>query len=288
MYGFIPGPSSPDMSAWRVRRRYRLSKGGHPQLVLIHYGRGASAPIIPTLAVQPVRSYPLRQVNNEPALFVMGEKAGQKTYPPGHPMHGQPYHPVAQGGMGGGMGGGIGMRDVLAQQNRDMEALERRGRERARGMPPGAGPQSVGVPGGAPGMQQQRPVGGPRLDDDDSADEIDQISTRSLALTRYKRNHELMNEVFMYAALGDPTKTITDRSAAAVTTPYSIFNTEKMEEKITNLETEIEQLKARATERRIASSRCTPLPEMLSESTGGGLMQQAGSDVSILEGMVVM
>jgi len=131
------------------------------------------------------------------------------------------------------MGGGIGMRDVLAQQNRDMEALERRGRERARGMPPGAGPQSVGVPGGAPGMQQQRPVGGPRLDDDDSADEIDQISTRSLALTRYKRNHELMNEVFMYAAFGDPTKTITDRSAAAaVTTPYSIFNTEKMEEKI--------------------------------------------------------
>jgi len=43
-----------------------------------------------------------------------------------------------------------------------------------------------------------------------------------------------MNEVFMYAAFGDPTKTITDRSAApaAVTTPYSIFNTEKMEEKI--------------------------------------------------------
>lgn len=26
------------------------------------------------------------------------------------------------------------------------------------------------------------------------------ISTRTLALTRYKRNHEYMNEVFMYAA----------------------------------------------------------------------------------------
>lgn len=47
-YGFIPShPSSPspspDTSAWRVRRRYRLIKGGHPQLVLVHYGRGVGA-----------------------------------------------------------------------------------------------------------------------------------------------------------------------------------------------------------------------------------------------------
>ena len=33
-------------------------------------------------------------------------------------------------------------------------------------------------------------------------DEYDHISTRSLALARYKRNHELMNEVFMHAAFG--------------------------------------------------------------------------------------
>ena len=39
-----------------------------------------------------------------------------------------------------------------------------------------------------------------RLEDDDSADESDMISARTLALTRYKRNHEFMNEVFMYAA----------------------------------------------------------------------------------------
>jgi hypothetical protein len=37
-YGFIPG--SQDTNAWRVRRRYRLNKGGHPQLVLVHYCRG--------------------------------------------------------------------------------------------------------------------------------------------------------------------------------------------------------------------------------------------------------
>lgn len=33
-------------------------------------------------------------------------------------------------------------------------------------------------------------------------DEMDGISTRTLALTRYKRNHDLMNEVFVHAAFG--------------------------------------------------------------------------------------
>jgi hypothetical protein len=41
-----------------------------------------------------------------------------------------------------------------------------------------------------------------RLDEEDSADELENISTKTLALTRYKRNHELMNEVFAYAAFG--------------------------------------------------------------------------------------
>lgn len=36
--GFIPGSS--DTAAWRVRRRFRMHKGGHPQLVLIQYARG--------------------------------------------------------------------------------------------------------------------------------------------------------------------------------------------------------------------------------------------------------
>ena|SRR5882762_6964491 len=46
--GFIPsspgtGFTSPDSTAWRIRRRYRLTKGGHPQMVLVHYGRGPAA-----------------------------------------------------------------------------------------------------------------------------------------------------------------------------------------------------------------------------------------------------
>ena len=33
-------------------------------------------------------------------------------------------------------------------------------------------------------------------------DELDHISTRSLALARYKRNHDIMNAVLMHAAFG--------------------------------------------------------------------------------------
>lgn len=78
--------------------------------------------------------------------------------------------------MAGGMGGGgIGMRDMLAQQNRDMDALERRGRERPRGIAPTATQQiGGGMVGGAgggmaggQGMQQRQAVS--RIDDDDSA-----------------------------------------------------------------------------------------------------------------------
>jgi hypothetical protein len=51
-------------------------------------------------------------------------------------------------------------------------------------------------------MQRQPQPQPPRLDEEDSADELENISTKTLALTRYRRNHELMNEVFAYAAFG--------------------------------------------------------------------------------------
>lgn len=37
-YGFVP--NTQETNAWRVRRRYRLIKGGHPQITLVHYTRG--------------------------------------------------------------------------------------------------------------------------------------------------------------------------------------------------------------------------------------------------------
>ena len=40
-FGFIP--DSNDTAAFRVRRRFRLSKGGNPQLMIVHYTIGQSA-----------------------------------------------------------------------------------------------------------------------------------------------------------------------------------------------------------------------------------------------------
>ena len=69
------------------------------------------------------------------------------------------------------------------------------------------------------------------------------ISTRTLAITRYKRNHELMEEVFKKAAFGDyptprnPCTPLTALPGALVTPPppapaYSIFDRVDLESKV--------------------------------------------------------
>ena len=74
------------------------------------------------------------------------------------------------------------------------------------------------------------------------ADESETISTRTLALTRYRRNHEFMNEVFMYAAFGEcvlveTSRTFTnifiagDKKATPPPPPFSIFKLSDLEEK---------------------------------------------------------
>jgi len=71
-------------------------------------------------------------------------------------------------------------------------------------------------------------------DDDESGDEIDQLSTRTLALARYKRNHDWMNEVFCQAAFGkvlnDGKSNIKDKDKKK--TPYSIFSKTELEGKV--------------------------------------------------------
>ncbi|KAL4075107.1 hypothetical protein V8B97DRAFT_1867668 [Scleroderma yunnanense] len=241
-FGFIP--NSQDTTAWRLRRRYRLHKGGHPQLVLVHYTRGPSTQIVPSLPTVPVRQYPLRPIT-EPSVYIMGEKAGQKVYPPGSgpppppqaPPMGMPPQPTGMNppGMNPQVIGlnqqpmGINPQAMIAQQNNTMEALERR-RERERARERGSS------------MSGQRP-GPPRLDDDDSADETETISTRTLAITRYRRNHDFMEQVFKQAALGNMKR-------PAPRSPYSIFDKSEMEIKVAKLQEEVEVLQAKATERR--------------------------------------
>jgi Fungal domain of unknown function (DUF1750) len=144
-YGFVPGS---DTNAWRFRRRYRLSKGGHPSLFLVHYTQGPQTrrlpvtqrfcfiltpniEILPALN-QPVRSYPLRVVN-EPSVYIAGDKMGQKVYASGTgPMHGIPpsIPPMQQPGMPMNF---TQQQAMVAQQNNNMEMLERRReQERAR------------------------------------------------------------------------------------------------------------------------------------------------------------
>lgn len=127
---------------------------------------------MPSLASQPIRAYPLRQIN-EPGLFIAGEKMGQKVLPGNQRM----------GGMGGGAG--VGPHNMLAHQNREMEALERRSMGGMGGMGNMAGrPRSMsGAAGGMPvapvgrgqpmgaGGQPQGQVG-PKIDDDDDDGEL--------------------------------------------------------------------------------------------------------------------
>jgi len=249
--GFVP--NAQETTAWRLRRRYRLTKGGHPHITLVHYTRGPVIQTIPSLLNSPVRQYPLRQIT-EPPVYVMGDKAGQKVYPPsaGPPPPQGPMgmNPQAMGMNQPGMGmppqamnpqamgmnpQGIGMspQAMLAQQNSNMESLERR-RERERER------ERARERSGSMGAQRPGP---PRFDDDDSADEFEMISTRTLAITRYKRNHELMEEVFKKAAFG-----------ALVTPPparpaYSIFDKAELESKVAKLQQEVEVLQAQAAER---------------------------------------
>ncbi|KAG2054052.1 hypothetical protein BDR06DRAFT_935602 [Suillus hirtellus] len=215
-YGFIP--NSQDTAAWRMRRRYRLHKGGHPQLVLVHYSRVPPIQIVPSLLNNPVRHYPLRQIT-DPPIYVMGDRAGHKVFP----------HPAGphQGGM---PQVGMNPQAMITQQNSNMEALERR-RERERTRD-GSGGVGVG----------QRP-GPPRLDDDESADESEMLSTRTLAIARYRRNHELMEEVFRHAAF-DSKKPLSSKRI------YEGFDKAELEAKIIKLQDDVRALQAKAAERQ--------------------------------------
>ncbi|KAG1729048.1 hypothetical protein EDB19DRAFT_134758 [Suillus lakei] len=215
-FGFIP--NSQDTAAWRMRRRYRLHKGGHPQLVLIHYSRVPPIQIVPSLLNNPIRHYPLRQIN-DPPIYVMGDRAGQKAF-----THAAGPH---QGGM---PQVGMNPQAMIAQQNSNMEALERR-RERERTRDGGGG---VGV--------GQRP-GPPRLDDEESADESELLSTRTLAITRYRRNHELMEEVFRQAAFDSKKPSPSKRI-------YEGFDKAELEAKMAKLQDDVEALQAKAAERK--------------------------------------
>jgi hypothetical protein len=114
-FGFIPNA---DPVASRLRRRYRLVRGGHPNLYLYHWSRGLAQNVPRELLGVPARKYPLAPVN-EPAVFVHGERRGQRVGPvvqqQQQPVHPHPHqHP---------------QQVQLAAQNQHMAALEARQRQ---------------------------------------------------------------------------------------------------------------------------------------------------------------
>lgn len=217
--------------------------------------------IVPSLMNQPLRPYPLRIIN-EPAVYVIGDKVGQKVYPQGTPVPSAPPMPLAQPGMAMGMNFNQ-QQAMVAQQNSNMEQLERRRererveRERARersGSTSGVGSLLFVHYFFVISSPHQRPT---RPEDDDSGgrpphlvlflaadlrlDENDQISTRTLALTRYRRNHDIMNEVFKHAAYGIGKSHVVsvtyldfplpgEKNTPPPPSPYSIFNKSELEE----------------------------------------------------------
>ncbi|KAF8576569.1 hypothetical protein K439DRAFT_1640396 [Ramaria rubella] len=237
-FGFVPGV---EPNASRIRRRFRLTKGGNPQLMLIHYVRGDPIPIPPQFLTLPVRSYPLRPVN-DPRVYVAGERMGQRVPPTGptalpaaSPSH--PPHVAQPNGVGMNMGlglgiGGMNQAAALAQQNQAMEVLERERRSRT----------MAALPNAAAAASAARP---PAPDEDDSGDEYENVSTRSLAIERFKRNHELMAEVFTHASKGR-------RPAPTHISPYASLNINDLNDKVAKLTAEVDALKSKAEARRLA------------------------------------
>jgi hypothetical protein len=139
---------------------------------------------------------------------------------------------AGQGMMPGGMPGMVpGMPDqatMLARQRSNFDALEAQARARGAGV---AAMQGMNVPVGMNPMQMQIPpsaaqrqaqhqaqaagAGQTNIENvrgdygfghtaEEEMAEDEEISIRTLAGVRYRRNHEWMNEVFMYAAFGAP------------------------------------------------------------------------------------
>jgi hypothetical protein len=75
--------------------------------------------INPTIAKEPCRVYPIPIVN-EPRVFVLGERTGQRVYPSGHMPSG------GEGMTAGGMMPAIRVADKLSQHASQLDALNSR------------------------------------------------------------------------------------------------------------------------------------------------------------------
>ncbi|KZV67915.1 hypothetical protein PENSPDRAFT_754536 [Peniophora sp. CONT] len=217
-FGFIPAK---EQGATRVRRRYRVIRGGHPGLVLYHYSRGPAQPVPPQLAMAPIRAYPLRHPPQDVGIVVMGEKQGQRVNMPPRPQAPPQADP---------------RQIALVQQNREMERQRQAQAQAQAQQRAGAAPPNLPPPP-------------PRLEEEtDAAEDLEHISTRTLAATRYKRNHDYMSEVFMYAAFNT-------RDEEKPLAPYKThFDKSELEDKIAKLTEDLQDLRSRSVRKAAEQS----------------------------------
>lgn len=199
--------------------------------------RNCVAAVMPSLMNQPIRTYPLRPVS-EAAVFVNGEKVGVKVPPAGG---GPGPGPMGMNNMAMGMN--IHQQQaLLAAQNNKMEMLDR-----SRAM------------GGVVRLfmlwpcimlifvSEQRPSFPPHHEEIAEIDDGEIYTTRSLAMARYRRNHDFMNDIFRHAAYRG-------KYTPDPPVPYSIFDKNELEEKAQKLEKELEALKVKSAQRREAKT----------------------------------
>lgn len=135
--------------------------------------------IPPHLAKEPVRNYPLRLPPSDTRVYVVGEKVGQKVF-------------VGQGQPPQGHGHGLPnlrLGDRVAAANAQLEAMNSR-------VLPERHVVSIGL------FSSKSQFTGYQPHEEFDDDELEHLTTRTLAVTRYRRNHELMNQVFWTASRG--------------------------------------------------------------------------------------
>jgi len=233
--GFIPGQ---DSQAFRIRRRFHFARSqGNQHLFLVHYSRSQQPVPVAAHLHQNIRNYPL------PALppinvFVAGPRASEIVHDEEarqivaavQARAPEVFHHQQRAGMHNMQGNlhqqqqqhpGAASYASVAQDLSAQSALLRELERKKRAMAPPA-----------------------RRDDEDSPDEDSAVSVRTLALSRYKRNHELMEEVFQRAAFGVRKA---EQPAEDSLPPLTL---ESINEKLAAARNDVAELERRAAERQ--------------------------------------
>lgn len=222
--GFIPNH---DNQAFRIRRRFHFVKPhGNPSLFLVAYQRSQTPVPVAAHLHQHIRHYPLPPP--PPVhIFLAGPRAGEA-------IHDEEARTI-----------------IANVQSRAPESYYNQQRTQAFSHP--GGPAAYGgvaqdISAHTAALKElerkkRMAAAASRRDEDDSADEDTAVSVRTLALSRYKRNHEFMEEVFQRAAFGARKVEATSDSTPGMTL-------EEILAKLESTQASVDEMEKRLSERQ--------------------------------------